>query len=122
MRNSCPEPAGLWRVSVARQVVKLRKRQFVDTLTRPFGVILARQESAWRLLEPEQFERFPSAFLAGCVFNVEANVGQHATKLCELGFKGLIVSLEPNPYIADILRDRAFTDETWIVKELAFDE
>ena len=102
--------------------MRLRKRQFANALTRPFGLILERRGSAWRLLEPEQLERFLIAFLVDCVFDVGANFGQYATRLRELGFKGLIVSFEPNPDIAKILRDTAARDEKWVVEELALDE
>jgi len=74
------------------------------------------------LVEPEQLERFLTAFLVDCVFDVGANVGQYATRLRELGFKGLIVSFEPNPDIGSTLRARAARDEKWIVEELALDE
>jgi FkbM family methyltransferase len=98
------------------------KRHVVNALTRPFDLILAHKGLAWELMEPEQLERFLAIFKVDCVFDVGANVGQYATRLREIGFKGLIVSFEPNPDAAKALREAAAGDDQWIVQELALDE
>ena len=98
------------------------KRHVVNALTKPFGLILAHKGLAWELMEPEQLERFLAVFKVDCVFDVGANVGQYATRLREIGFRGLIVSFEPNPDAAEVLREAAADDDRWIVQELALDE
>jgi FkbM family methyltransferase len=98
------------------------KRQIVEGLSKPLGVTFTRKGSAWELIEPEQLERFLTVFRIDCVFDVGANIGQYATRLREIGFKGLIVSFEPNPDVAQVLRNAARGDEKWIVEELALDE
>jgi len=98
------------------------KRGVVDALTKPLGIVVAHKGLAWQLVEPEQLERFLAVFEVDCVFDVGANVGQYAERLREIGFKGLIVSFEPNPDTARVLRAAAAGDGQWIVDELALDE
>jgi FkbM family methyltransferase len=98
------------------------KRRLVDAVTKPLGVVLVPKGMAWKTIEPEQLERFLTVFEIDCVFDVGANIGQYATQLREIGFKGLIVSFEPNPAAVQVLRDAAAGDDRWIVEELALDE
>lgn len=98
------------------------KRRLVDAAAKPFGLTLTRKGRVWQLVEPEQLQRFLAVFRVDCVFDVGANVGQYATQLRHIGFKGLIVSFEPNPDVAQILRETAAGDDLWIVEESALDE
>jgi FkbM family methyltransferase len=55
-----------------------------------------------------------------CVFDVGANQGQYAERLRkEAGYRGLIVSFEPIPELAAILRRKARGDGSWRVEEVA---
>lgn len=55
-----------------------------------------------------------------CVFDVGANIGQYATFLRSMvGFKGLIVSVEPVAAFAEHLRSLASGDELWLVENAA---
>jgi FkbM family methyltransferase len=55
-----------------------------------------------------------------CVFDVGANVGQYATMLRErVGYKGLVVSFEPDPNVAAELTKTAAGESNWQVEELA---
>jgi FkbM family methyltransferase len=55
-----------------------------------------------------------------CVFDVGANHGQYAEMLRRAaGYKGLIVSFEPIPEAASIVRAKAARDDAWIVEEMA---
>ena len=98
------------------------KRRLVDAASRRFGVVMTRKGSAWKLLEPEQLERFLATFRVDCVFDVGANIGQYATRLRDSGFRGLIISFEPDPAIARLLKDAASGDALWLVEEMALDE
>jgi FkbM family methyltransferase len=98
------------------------KRRILDAVTKPLGLIVAHKGLAWELMEPEQLERFLAAFKVDCVFDVGANIGQYAMRLRQIGFKGLIVSFEPNPDVAQVLREAASADDLWVVQELALDE
>lgn len=77
---------------------------------------------AWQLVEPEQLERFMSVFQVDCVLDVGANIGQYGMRLRDVGFKGWIVSFEPNPDVMPALREAAAGDDRWIVEETALDE
>jgi FkbM family methyltransferase len=98
------------------------KRRCAEMLGKPLGVTFARKGMAWDLIEPEQLERFLTAFQVDCVFDVGANTGQYAQRLREIGFRGLILSFEPNPDTAAALREAARSDPLWVVEELALDE
>ena len=74
------------------------------------------------LLEKEHLERFLTDFQIDCVFDVGANEGQYAEKLREIGFRGLIISFEPIPALASVLRQKANHDPYWFIEELALDE
>ena len=55
-----------------------------------------------------------------CVFDVGANVGQYARFLrSQVGFEGLIVSIEPIAAHAQILRQAAASDPLWEVEAVA---
>jgi len=55
-----------------------------------------------------------------CVFDVGANEGQYARFLrTQVGYDGLIISFEPIPTCADILRNLAADDKMWVVEEVA---
>lgn len=69
----------------------------------------------------------PYGYLAGemtrrnvrtCV-DVGANVGQFAVDFRAAGFRGSIVSYEPNPYAYAALERRASRDHNWIVRNAA---
>jgi FkbM family methyltransferase len=98
------------------------KRYILDAITKPLGLIVAHKGLVWELMEPEQLERFLAVFKVDCVFDVGANVGQYGMRLRQIGFKGLIVSFEPNPEVAQVLRQVAAGDDRWVVQELALDE
>src|SRR5215467_9531846 len=72
------------------------------------------------LLEKEHLRRFFDYFKIDCVFDVGANIGQYATMIRSFAdYKGPIVSFEPNPQIATILRQAAQRDGGWFVEEVA---
>ena len=98
------------------------KRRVVNALTGPFDALLIRKGYVWQHVEPEQLERFLRVFRVDCVFDVGANAGQYAMRLRDIGFRGLIISFEPNPDAVRELRAGAAGDDRWIIKELALDE
>jgi FkbM family methyltransferase len=98
------------------------KRKIVNVFSKRLGVTVAHKGSAWELIESEQLERFLAVFQVDCVFDVGANIGQFATRLRHIGFKGLIISFEPNPDAAKVLRKAAAGDRRWSVEEVALDE
>lgn len=72
-------------------------------------------------MEPAQIDRFFRHFAIDCVFDVGANEGQYATGLRSLGYTGLILSFEPHPEMADLLRRASSKDPNWEVFEVALD-
>jgi len=55
-----------------------------------------------------------------CVFDVGANTGQYARMLRRsVGYRGPIISFEPNPEVAAILRENARRENNWFVEEVA---
>jgi FkbM family methyltransferase len=77
----------------------------------------------WRLRDQELGRQLLSTFNRldiDCVFDVGANVGQYARFLrSEVGFKGLIVSIEPIAAHVKILRSASASDPLWVVEAVA---
>jgi len=72
----------------------------------------------YKLWELQQLERVFRTYNVDCVFDIGANVGQYAWMIRKnLGFKGLIISFEPIPEAAALIRNKARGDSSWIVEE-----
>lgn len=70
--------------------------------------------------EIQALRRFLAAFDIDCVFDVGANRGQYATMLRkDAGFRGTILSFEPNPDTFAELERRSASDERWHVFNMA---
>ncbi|HEX7819349.1 MAG TPA: FkbM family methyltransferase [Sphingobium sp.] len=67
--------------------------------------------------------RFLSHFEVDCVIDVGANAGQYATMLRrDVGFRGTILSFEPNPAVFVALERRAKADRHWHVHNIALSD
>ncbi|MGK2909382.1 MAG: FkbM family methyltransferase [Sphingobium sp.] len=67
-----------------------------------------------------QLRRFVAAFDIDCIIDVGANAGQHAKMLRrDVGFKGTILSFEPNPQVFLALERNAAGDPRWHVFNVA---
>lgn len=77
----------------------------------------------WRITQYPQAEFLKQLFeycKIDCVFDVGANEGQYGTFLrTHVGYKGLIISFEPIPSCAALIRQLATNDEKWLVEEVA---
>lgn len=70
----------------------------------------------YKLWEVKQLQNFFDIFQIDCVFDVGANKGQYADMLrTEIGFKGWILSFEPNPELAEILNAKSKCDPKWLI-------
>jgi len=85
------------------------------------GLNISKTGGAWELIEPEVLTQFLSAFRVDCVFDVGANVGQYGKRLRQIGYRGLIISFEPNPNAFQKLQEAAKADRQWIVRQTALD-
>lgn len=73
--------------------------------------------------EIQALKRFLSAFSVDCLFDVGANRGQYATMLRkDAGYKGLILSFEPNPDVFVELQKAAASDRKWHVFNMALSD
>jgi FkbM family methyltransferase len=92
-------------------------RRFVE---RVFGVQVIPYGQAAFVFEREHLRRFLAHFKVDCVFDVGANAGQYAQMLRErAGYQGAIISYEPIPEFAALLRTAAKSDPAWFVEESA---
>jgi FkbM family methyltransferase len=100
------------------------KRHMANFIERTTGVLII-SPAAFKLYQaPERIHlsRFFPYFGVDCVFDVGANEGQYATFLREaVNFTGPIISFEPIPEIADVLRAKSVVDRDWYVEQLALD-
>jgi FkbM family methyltransferase len=98
------------------------KQIFANAISKAINAsIIPRGEVAF-FFEKEHLQRFLTDFQIDCVFDVGANEGQYAEKLREIGFRGSIISFEPIPALASMLRRKASRDRRWIIEEILLDE
>ncbi len=87
------------------------------------GNKLVRPERVGLLFEEIHLKKFFAYYKVDCVFDVGANTGQYATMLRkQVGYTGNIISFEPMPRAAEVLRKKAEGDPQWYVEEMALDE
>src|SRR5688572_8587852 len=98
------------------------KRSLANSIGKAINASIIPRGQAALFLEKEHLERFLTDFQIDCVFDVGANEGQYAEKLREIGFRGSIISFEPIPALASVLRRKATRDPDWIIEEIALDE
>lgn len=81
------------------------------------SIVPARLKHRW----PQRM--FLKSFLDGlridCVVDVGANEGQYASELRRIGYKGLILSFEPDPAVFERLRERTNADPRWLAFNVA---
>jgi FkbM family methyltransferase len=78
---------------------------------------------AWASFERAHLSRLLRYLDVDCVFDVGANRGQYAERLRnEIGFTGHIVSFEPIPELAAVLREKSRNDGKWHVRDVALDK
>ena len=88
-----------------------------------FGFRIVRPHNVALIFEQVHLRRFFQHFEVDCVFDIGANVGQHATMLRRrAGYRGTIISFEPVPRFADVLRRKAKLDGNWHVENVAIDK
>lgn len=72
------------------------------------------------VVEPEYLKKLFAHFAIDCVFDIGANAGQYASMLRkQVGYRGLILSFEPIPEMAERIRQASAADEQWQIEELA---
>ncbi len=98
------------------------KRRIANALSRALDVSIVRKGRVAPLFEVEHLKRFFHEFAVDCVFDVGANAGQYAEGLRELGYAGAIVSFEPIPALAALLREKSRLDDRWFVEDVALDD
>ena len=73
--------------------------------------------------EIRALQQMVAGFDIDCIFDVGANQGQYATLLRkDVGFRGTILSFEPNPDALAILRRKAAGDPKWHVFDIALSD
>lgn len=111
--------AGARRVAGRHMKTKdLIRRTIAPFVYGDHAVILPRSmQSAWA--ERKFRHQLLSSLSVDCVWDVGANVGQFASELRVLGYKGLIFSFEPDPTAFQVLSTRAAYDRNWITFNVA---
>jgi len=84
------------------------------------GVVMVPEWRAVRLHEERLLARLLAHLNVDCVFDIGANVGQYGRMLREyVGYRGLIISFEPNPAALEKLRKASFGDPLWHIEPIA---
>ncbi|MBX6328367.1 MAG: FkbM family methyltransferase [Pseudolabrys sp.] len=78
------------------------------------------QRLSHQLQEIAVLRKVIESFSVDCIFDIGANQGQYASMLRgKVGFRGTILSVEPNPEIFRILRQAADADARWHADNIA---
>lgn len=97
------------------------KRAIADFVSRKFKIHMIKHGQVGIHLERDYLIRLFSEAEIDCVFDIGANEGQYAELIRALGYRGPIISFEPIPECAALLRKKAEKVENWLVEELALD-
>jgi FkbM family methyltransferase len=68
----------------------------------------------WRFIR-----KFIKRHRVDCIFDVGANEGQFGQELRKIGYKGLIISFEPDPDVFERLRRASSGDPAWVCENIA---
>jgi FkbM family methyltransferase len=98
------------------------RRAVANAIYRACGLHIVRDEGLVRVSEQVHLRKLFALLGVDCVFDVGANEGQYAEQLRAFGYRGPIVSFEPIPSAAAVLRRRAARDDCWFIEEMALDE
>jgi FkbM family methyltransferase len=75
------------------------------------------------IYEQQHLKKFIARFGVDCVFDVGANKGQYAKMLRKkVGYRGLIISFEPDPECVAFLKDLSRLDHLWHIEECALSD
>jgi len=95
-------------------------KNFLFRLLSRFGVVVARRSRVWELHATAHLQNLLTRLRIDCVLDVGANIGQYRDFMRgRIGYKGLIVSFEPIPEVASVLKKRAMSDPLWVIEECA---
>jgi FkbM family methyltransferase len=98
-----------------RAAVKLAERLLNARIVRPPGAVAV-------VFEQLHLKKLFDRYEVDCVFDVGANAGQYGWMLRErVNYNGPIVSFEPVPSAAAVLREAAAGDSNWHVEQVALD-
>lgn len=92
----------------------------IERTARRFGVAVVPEWRVASLAAERHLARLLQEFEVDCVFDVGANVGQYGRMLRSvIGYRGRILSFEPNPAALPRLRAAAAGDPEWTVEAFA---
>ena len=98
-------------------------RYLRELADRRLAVRLALSGRVHQYPEIQALRRFLSTFAVDCLFDVGANRGQYATMVRrDAGYRGLILSFEPNPDVFAELQKHAASDGHWHVFNMALSD
>jgi FkbM family methyltransferase len=102
--------------------LKAYKKFLIDFVERRFNCRVVHPDNVGSVFEEEHLKKFLQDFEVDCVFDVGANEGQYARRLRDkCGFAGKIISFEPSPAVAQILKTNAASDPNWFVEPVGLD-
>jgi FkbM family methyltransferase len=81
---------------------------------------LVHKDELYKVWEEAHLRKLLERYQVDCIFDVGADLGQYAEMLRKMvGYRGLIISFEPNPDTYAVLREKAIRDPKWVVENLA---
>ncbi|MCW7540546.1 FkbM family methyltransferase [Aquabacterium sp. A7-Y] len=80
------------------------------------------QRTLYTYWERSHLRRLLADLEVDCVYDVGAHHGEYVDVLRKSGYRGLVLSFEPQPLAAQVLRRKAAGDAFWHIEELALSD
>ena len=98
-------------------------RNFIESIGKKIGLVIVPNWRAVALDEERHLSRLLPYLGVDCVFDVGGNIGQYGQKLRkDIGYRGQIISFEPNPFAFKELQAASSGDALWHIEQIAFGE
>jgi len=95
-------------------------KRLVQYIADKLGFVVVGKWGVSSYLLESRIKRIIAEYDIDCIFDVGANVGQYHDFLRKkVGFKGTIVSFEPDPNNCEELREKKLHDKKWVIQEFA---
>ena len=92
----------------------------LDSFFNKIGILIIPRWRAHDFTLIRRMKRTIKEYNIDCIIDVGANIGQYKDSMRkEVGFKGLIISYEPDPECFEIIKQKSKKDDLWVVEKYA---
>ncbi len=99
---------------------KVFLKKVIDYVADQCGLLVFSKARFGNILIATRLSKIISEYKIDCILDVGANVGQYYYFLRnEVGYKGLIISFEPDPKNINMLKEKQKLDANWLIQDYA---